>query len=83
MAYTIASIPQIFRAIFVAFLAVLMVRVTYPVANYILSIFPDGQMKVVAYFAYYFIIVTVMWVFVWLVILKPDNMQIKTTLETN
>lgn len=69
----IVSIPQLWGALLAAFLAILGVRITYPMANTILGLFDDGIMKAVAIFVMWFIYFTVTWVFTWLILFRKDE----------
>lgn len=69
----ITSIPRVFRGILIAFLILLMLRITYPIANTILNLFQAGIMKVAATLAYWLIILFVTWFLLWIFVFQPSK----------
>lgn len=69
----LAPIPRILRGILCGFLAILGVRVTYPIANTILGFFQAGMMKTVAILVMWLVYVFILWVFVWAVMFAPEK----------
>lgn len=71
----LSPIPNILGGIMIGFLAILGVRVTYPMASLILDMFDDGIMKVVAVLVMWLVYVFVLWVFVWIKFFEPKETQ--------
>ena len=70
------SIPTIFKGILTGFLTILMIRITYPITNYILGLYTDGTiMKYVAVLIFWLIILFVTWFLLWIVIFKPKEAE--------
>lgn len=70
----IASIPQILKGIFCAFLAILMIRVVHPINDAILSLWTTSNMMYyTANLIMWIIYIFVLWVLVWAIMLKPKE----------
>lgn len=70
----ISNIPQIIRGFLTAFLALIGVRVTYPMVDTILGLWTTtNQMKVTAILAMWLVYFFVIWVWVWLKFFQPKN----------
>ena len=69
------SIPRLIRGIFVAFLTIFLIRVTYPITNYILNLFEVGIMYYAAVLAYWLIIIFCVTVLVWITIFKVEGVE--------
>lgn len=67
------SIPQIFKGLLIGFLVILMIRITYPISNYILGLFEAGTMKIVAILAYWMIIVFVTTFLIWIIMFQKNE----------
>lgn len=67
----LAPIPNVIGGILCGFIAILGVRVTYPIANTILGLFNAGIMKTVAILVMWLVYVFVLWVMVWAKFFQP------------
>lgn len=69
----IAPIPNIIGGVLVAFLALLGLRITYPMADAVLNLWGSNtQMKIAATLVMYLVYVFILWVFVWAKFFKPE-----------
>lgn len=69
----IVTIPRIFGAIFLAFIALLGMRVTYPIISGILDLWTGtSMMKTVAYIIMYLIYFFLLWIVVWMKLFEPQ-----------
>lgn len=69
----ITSIPQIWGGLLAAFIAILGVRITYPIANTVLGFFDTGLMYYTAVFIMWFMYFTVVWVFTWMIMFQKKE----------
>lgn len=68
------SIPTIFKGLLMGFLTILMIYITYPIANHIMGLFTDGtMMKYASVIVFWLIIIFVTWVLSWIVLFKPTG----------
>ena len=62
----IISMPRVFGGIIAGFIAILGLRVTWPMMSLIMDMFDSGVMKVAATLSMWLVITFVLWYFVWL-----------------
>lgn len=71
----IKSLPQMLKGLLMAFLAIALIRATYPFANAILSLWTDRTqiMYYVSILIFYVIIFFVLYVAVWIQFFQPTG----------
>ena len=73
MGRLILPIPNILNAILSTFIAILMIRITYPIIEPIMDLWETSMMKAAAFVGMWLIYFFVLYVITWQLLFKKDN----------
>lgn len=76
-----ADMPTIFKGIFLGFFTLFVFRVTWPLVDAVINLWTntDSVMYYVSILVVWLVYYFFAWVYVWAIIFKPKNQEVKTS----